>query len=167
MGTPLKCHLHRPQHTERFPPLRRKWLITDGANGCTQAPAVTISKAGWNFWLVVAGMSLCRDTELSVEPSKSDVENGARVCSQLFRQCNALALATWWPVTQHKKRLVGLKINVQKKCWCKHALQSQWGGESLSFILLNLLRFDMQAPGWLLLERSLLVAKLRPARPLI
>lgn len=53
---------------------------------------------------------------------------------------------------------------MQKKCWCKHALQSQWG-ESLGFILFNLLRFDMQAPGWLLLERSLASgAALRPAK---
>lgn len=62
---------------------------------------MTTSKAGCDFWLVVAGMSLCGDTELSVEPSKSDTENGARVCGQLLRQCNAGA--AWWPVVQHKK----------------------------------------------------------------
>lgn len=111
---------------------------------------------------------MCRDTELSVEPSKSDVENGARVCSQLLRQCNAVA--AWWPLLLSiKNGLVGLKINVQKKCWCKHALQSQWGGESLSFILFNLLRFDMQAPGWLCCWREVwLVEQLSGLpRPLI
>lgn len=129
---------------------------------------MTISKAGWNFWLVVVGMSLCRDKELSVEPSMSDVENGARDCSQLLRQCNAVA--AWWPLLLSiKNGLVGLKINVQKKCWCKHALQSQWGGESLSFILFHLLRFDMQAPGWLCCWREVwLVEQLSGLpRPLI
>lgn len=62
-----------------------------------------------------------------------------------------------------KNGLVGLKIHVQKKCWCKHALQSQWG-ESLSFIPLSLLRLDMQAPGWLCYWRGLASgAALRPA----
>lgn len=57
---------------------------------------------------------------------------------------------------------------MQKKCWCKHALQSQWGGESLGFILFNLLRFDMQAPGWLRWREVWLVEQLSGLpRPLI
>lgn len=81
MGTPLKCHLHRPEHTGEVSSSSEKWLtITDSANG-PKLLLTTISKAGGNFWLVVAGMSLCRDKELSVEPSMSDVENGARLQS--------------------------------------------------------------------------------------
>lgn len=51
--------------------------ITDSANG-PKVLLVTISKVGCNFWLVVAGMSLCRGKERSVVPSRSDVENGAK-----------------------------------------------------------------------------------------
>lgn len=40
-----------------------KWLtITDSADGWIRAPAMTVSMAGCTFWLVVVGMSLCRDT---------------------------------------------------------------------------------------------------------
>lgn len=38
---------------------------------------------------------------------------------------------------------------MQRKCWCKHALQSQWGGGSLGFVPAGLLAFHMQAAGWL------------------
>lgn len=50
--------------------------ITDSANG-PKVLLVTVSKVGCKFWLVVVGMSLCRGKELSVVPSRSDVENGA------------------------------------------------------------------------------------------
>lgn len=87
MGTPLKCHLHRPKQTggEEFPPLPGKWLtITDSANG-PKVLLVTVSKVGCNFWLVVAGMSLCRGKELPVVPSRC-VENGAEETAASCRE---------------------------------------------------------------------------------
>ena len=50
--------------------------ITDSAGG-PKVLLVTMSKVGWNFWLVVVGMSLCGGEELPVVPSRSAVENGA------------------------------------------------------------------------------------------
>lgn len=60
-GTPFQCCLHRPKQICREEsPLPKKWLTTtDSANG-PKVLLVPISKVGYNFWLVVIGMSLCR-----------------------------------------------------------------------------------------------------------
>lgn len=137
----LQCHLHRPQQICREEsPLPKKWLtLTDSANG-PKVLLVTISKVGCNFWLVVIGMSLCRGR----------VPHGAK---QIW--CRKWCRWPWPSARQEPRRplplelkngLVGLKIRVQKKCWCKHALQSQWG-DSPRFTPTSLLRINMQAPG--------------------
>ena len=135
--------------------------ITDSASG-PKVLLVTISNVGCNFWLVVVGMSVqWRRAPCGAKQVWCRKWCG-RECGHLLRGCNAVA--TWWPLLPSiKNGLVGLKIHVQKKCWCTHALQSQWG-ESLSFILLSLLRLDMQVPGWLCYWRGLASgAALRPA----
>lgn len=80
-------------------------------------------------------------------PSRSSVENGTD------EVVDHNAVATWGLCYSIKISFVGLKIHVQKKCWCKHALQSQWG-DSPRFTPISLFRIDMQVLRLALLPRE-------------